>query len=56
MKSINTQPPSILKTEWDGITVEYGCLNAIGEFDFAMPKNAISVAFTPHNRVTWSVD
>lgn len=56
MQPVNTQPPSILKAEWDGITVEYGCLNAIGQFDFAMPKHAISVAFTPHDRVTWSVD
>ncbi|WP_017316610.1 AraC family transcriptional regulator [Mastigocladopsis repens] len=56
MQPVNTQPPSILKAEWDGITVEYGCLNAIGEFDFAMPKHAISVAFAPHDRVTWSVD
>jgi AraC family transcriptional regulator len=56
MQPVNTQPPSILKAEWDGITVEYGCLNAIGQFDFAMPKHAISVAFAPHDRVTWSVD
>ncbi|ARV58999.1 AraC family transcriptional regulator [Nostocales cyanobacterium HT-58-2] len=56
MQSVNTQPPSMLKAEWDGITVEYGCMNAIGEFDFAMPKHAISVAFAPHDRVTWSVD
>ncbi|MBW4502751.1 MAG: AraC family transcriptional regulator [Scytonema hyalinum WJT4-NPBG1] len=57
MQSVSTQPSSLnLKAEWDGITVEYGCLNAIGQFDFAMPKHAISVAFTPHDRVTWSVD
>lgn len=57
MQSVSTQPSSLhLKAEWDGITVEYGCLNAIGEFDFAMPKHAISVAFAPHDRVTWSVD
>jgi len=57
MQSVSTQPPSLnLKAEWDGITVEYGCLSAIGQFDFAMPKHAISVAFTPHDRVSWSVD
>ncbi|KAB8314715.1 helix-turn-helix transcriptional regulator [Tolypothrix campylonemoides VB511288] len=57
MQSVSTQPSSLhLKAEWDGITVEYGCLNAIGQFDFAMPKHAISVAFAPHDRVTWSVD
>lgn len=56
MQPVNTQPPSMLKAEWNGITVEYSCLNAIGEFDFAMPKHAISVAFAPHDRVTWSVD
>lgn len=57
MQSVSTQPSSLhLKAEWDGITVEYGCLSAIGQFDFAMPKHAISVAFTPHDRVTWSVD
>ncbi|MBW4507640.1 MAG: AraC family transcriptional regulator [Scytonematopsis contorta HA4267-MV1] len=47
---------AILKSEWDGIAVEYGCLEDVGEFDFIMPKNALSVAFAPHNRVTWSVD
>lgn len=45
-----------LRAEWHDITVEYSHLKAIGEFDFAMPRNAVSVAFAPHNRVTWSVD
>lgn len=45
-----------LKACWDNISVEYSCLEAIGEFDFAMPTQAISVAFLPHERVTWSVD
>lgn len=45
-----------LKACWENITVEYSCLEAIGEFDFAMPTEAISVAFLPHDRVTWSVD
>jgi AraC family transcriptional regulator len=52
-------PPSlakILRQEWDGITVEYGRLDEIGEFDFPMPQNIISVAFLPHEQVTWSVD
>lgn len=57
MHSVNNQPPSsILKAEWDGMTVEYGCMNAVGKFDAVMPRNAISVAFAPHERVTWSVD
>jgi AraC family transcriptional regulator len=46
----------ILKNEWDGLQVEYGRLDAVGEFDFAMPKQAISVAFAPHEQVVWSVD
>jgi AraC family transcriptional regulator len=48
--------PMILTKAWEGITVEYGRLNEVGDFDFAMPKRAISVAFAPHDRVTWSVD
>lgn len=53
----DTQPPdSTLKAEWDDITVEYGWMNAIGEFNVAMPRHAVSVAFAPHDRVTWSVD
>jgi AraC family transcriptional regulator len=57
LPSIHNLPPlSTLTQQWEGITVEYSCMNAIGEFDFAMPKNTISVAFVPHNRVTWSVD
>jgi AraC family transcriptional regulator len=46
----------IVAKTWDGVSVEYGRLNQVGDFDFAMPKQAISVAFTPHDRVTWSVD
>lgn len=52
----NLPPLSTLTRKWEGITVEYSCMNAIGEFDFIMPKNAISVAFAPHDRVVWSVD
>lgn len=47
---------TILKSEWDSFTVEYGRLEAVGEFDFAMPKQGVSVAFAPHEEVTWSVD
>jgi AraC family transcriptional regulator len=47
---------AILKAGWQGLTVEYGRLDAIGEFDFVMPKQAVSVAFTPHDRVIWSID
>ncbi len=36
--------------------MEYGLLESVGNFEFAMPKHAISVAFIPHDRVTWSVD
>ena len=47
---------TILKNEWNGLQVEYGRLETIGEFDFAMPQQAISVAFAPHEQVVWSVD
>ncbi|MFM7427666.1 MAG: AraC family transcriptional regulator, partial [Elainella sp.] len=47
---------AILKSEWDGLTVEYGRLEAVGEFDFAMPKQGLSIAFAPHETVVWSVD
>ncbi|GET38904.1 AraC family transcriptional regulator [Microseira wollei] len=50
------QTAAILRREWDGLTVEYGRLDAVGEFDFAMPKHVLSVAFAPHEQVTWSVD
>lgn len=52
-----TERPSLfLKKEWQDITVEYGLLESVGGFEFAMPKHAISVAFISHDRVTWSVD
>jgi AraC family transcriptional regulator len=47
---------TILNDEWDGLQVEYGRLDAVGEFDFAMPQQVISVAFEPHEQVVWSVD
>jgi AraC family transcriptional regulator len=47
---------TIVKHQWDGLQVEYGRLDAVGEFDFAMPQQAISVAFEPHDRVVWSID
>jgi AraC family transcriptional regulator len=50
------QTAAILKAKWNDLIVEYGRLDAVGDFDFAMPKNAISVAFLPHERVTWSID
>ncbi|WP_316431682.1 hypothetical protein [Leptolyngbya sp. NK1-12] len=50
------QPSVFLKQEWQDIAVEYGWLEEVGDFEFAMPKQAISVAFLPHDRVTWSVD
>ncbi|KAB8332169.1 helix-turn-helix domain-containing protein [Scytonema tolypothrichoides VB-61278] len=50
------QTAAILKAEWNDLIVEYARLETVGDFDFAMPKHAISVAFTPHERVAWSVD
>ncbi|WAL61784.1 helix-turn-helix domain-containing protein [Thermocoleostomius sinensis] len=46
----------LLRSEWDSITVEYGQMVEIGEFDAVMPRHGIAVAFAPHDRVTWSVD
>jgi AraC family transcriptional regulator len=57
MLLLETAPAAIvLKNEWDGLAIEYGRLEAVGEFDFAMPLNGLSIAFTPQDRVTWSVD
>jgi AraC family transcriptional regulator len=50
------QSAIILSRVWDGLAIEYGRLDAVGEFDFAMPKQGISVAFAPHEEVIWSVD
>jgi AraC family transcriptional regulator len=47
---------SILTATWENLTVEYGRLETVGEFDFVMPKDTISVAFMPHDRVVWSID
>jgi AraC family transcriptional regulator len=47
---------SFITATWNDIKVEYGRMTETGEFDFAMPKHAISVAFAPHDRVTWSID
>lgn len=35
------QAATILRRERDGLTVEYGRLDAAGEFDFVRPKNAM---------------
>jgi AraC family transcriptional regulator len=32
---------TILRAEWDGLQVEYGRLDLVGEFDFAMPRRVI---------------
>ncbi|BDA73605.1 transcriptional Regulator, AraC family [Rivularia sp. IAM M-261] len=57
MQPPNTEPKAcIYKAEWNDLVIEYGRLEKVGLFDFAMPKNAISVAFTPHKKVTWSID
>ena len=56
MQGMTDQPALLLRKEWKDITVEYGLMEAVGDFDFTMPKHAISVAFIPHDRVTWSVD
>jgi AraC family transcriptional regulator len=47
---------TLLTKAWEGITIDYGRLDAVGEFDITMPKQAISVTFAPHDRVTWSFD
>lgn len=47
---------AIFSRAWDGLTVEYGRLDEVGEFDFTMPSQALSVAFLPHEEVIWSVD
>lgn len=54
----STSPPiaTLIENQWDGLQVEYGQLDAVGEFDFAMPSSTISVAFAPHEQVVWSVD
>jgi AraC family transcriptional regulator len=49
-------PATMLQSDWELLKVEYGRLDAVGEFDFTMPKQALSIAFTPHERVTWSID
>jgi AraC family transcriptional regulator len=57
MHSSSTQQTvAILRREWDGLIVEYSRLDSVGEFDFAMPRQIVSVAFAPHREVTWSVD
>lgn len=57
MLSSMLQPTAtIIEKQWDGFQVEYGRLDAVGEFDFAMPQQAISVAFEPHEQTIWSVD
>jgi len=57
MQRLQIQPTAtIVRAEWDGLTVEYGRLETVGEFDFAMPKHFISVAFLPHEQVSWSLD
>jgi AraC family transcriptional regulator len=57
MPSPKPEPAVItISSKWDGLTVDYGRLDAVGDFDFAMPKQGLSVAFAPHEQVTWSVD
>jgi AraC family transcriptional regulator len=57
MQDANALPEAtIVKSQWDGLTVEYGRLEATGDFDFAIPKRTLSVILAPHDRVTWSVD
>lgn len=46
----------LIKSEWDGITVEYGQMLETGEFDAQMPRQGIAVAFAPHDLVVRSVD
>jgi AraC family transcriptional regulator len=51
----NAQPVSSLKASWDSIAVEYSRMLP-SEGDINIPKNLVSVAFTPQDRVTWRVD
>lgn len=55
MPPLSQPAAAICVRVWKGLTVEYGRLDAVGEFDFAMPKHGMSVAFAPHEQVTWSV-
>lgn len=56
MESLSDQPlSSNLKASWDGISVEYSQMPQ-GEGDISIPKNIVSVAFAPQDRVTWRVD
>lgn len=52
----DVRKPEEVKAYVDACVAKYGRLVHAGNFDFAMPKHAISVAFVPHERVTWSVD
>jgi AraC family transcriptional regulator len=45
-----------LQKSWDGITLDYGQMFEVGEFDAPMPTEGIAIAFAPHKQVTWSVD
>ena len=54
--SNNYSNVSALESNWDGIAVQYCYMTATGDFDLAMPKQGISIAFIPHERATWSVD
>lgn len=55
---LNVEPAAIfLKNEWLAwLASRDGRLESAGEFDFAMPRQGLSVAFKPHERVVWSVD
>lgn len=39
------QPSLFLKKEWQDITIEYGLLESVGNFEFAMPKHASQFHF-----------
>jgi AraC family transcriptional regulator len=47
---------TFLQKSWDDITVDYGQMSQIGEFDVAMPQEGIAIAFAPHDKVVWSLD
>ncbi len=51
MECSTLHSPSSLRASWDGIAVEYGRLEEVGEFDVAMPRHCVSVPFAPHDRV-----
>ncbi|MBW4471511.1 MAG: AraC family transcriptional regulator [Stenomitos rutilans HA7619-LM2] len=47
---------NLMQRKWNGISIDYGQMFEVGEFDAAMPQEGVAVAFAPHDRVVWSMD